>query len=126
MHARSGLNMRVFRAYSSSLGRFINRDPIGENAGANLYAYVDGDPILWTDPSGLIDWVQVQNAVNIGVAVGTGVGVVIGATGGAVVAGVPTVGVGATPGGASGAVIGGALGELSVDSLLEVKILLVR
>lgn len=52
MHARSGLNLTRTRAYSASLGRFINRDPIAERGGTNLYGYVAGDPINLRDPSG--------------------------------------------------------------------------
>ncbi|MBX9571394.1 MAG: LysM peptidoglycan-binding domain-containing protein [Candidatus Obscuribacterales bacterium] len=109
MHAPSGLNLPVFRAYSSSLGRFINRDPIGEDGGINLYAYVNNAPVMATDPSGLVDWGQVQTSVNIGTAAGIGVGAGIGgAAGGAL--GLPAGGIGAIPGSATGAVMGGALG----------------
>jgi RHS repeat-associated protein len=51
-HAASGLNLTVNRAYSSSLGRFLNRDPIAESGGTNLYAYVGNGPIGFSDPSG--------------------------------------------------------------------------
>ncbi len=52
VHSRSGLNLTRTRAYSASLGRFINRDPIEEAGGVNLYAYVANDPVEWSDPSG--------------------------------------------------------------------------
>jgi RHS repeat-associated protein len=52
-HAPSGLNLATYRAYSPSLGRWINRDPIGESGGRNLYAYVGNMPSLRTDPKGL-------------------------------------------------------------------------
>jgi RHS repeat-associated protein len=52
-HARSELSLPLNRAYSAKLGRFINRDPIGEAKGVNLYAYVGNDPISSTDPTGL-------------------------------------------------------------------------
>jgi RHS repeat-associated protein len=41
------------RAYSPALGRFLQTDPIGYAAGANLYGYVGGDPVNWVDPLGL-------------------------------------------------------------------------
>ena len=41
------------RMYSPSLGRFLQSDPIGAAGGSNLYAYVGGDPINASDPSGL-------------------------------------------------------------------------
>lgn len=41
------------RAYQPGLGRFLQTDPIGYQAGANLYAYVGGDPVNFTDPLGL-------------------------------------------------------------------------
>ena len=41
------------RAYQPGLGRFLQTDPIGYEAGANLYAYVGGDPVNATDPLGL-------------------------------------------------------------------------
>lgn len=53
LHQRSGLNLTRARAYNASLGRFINRDPIEEAGGNNLYAYCDNDPIDDSDPSGL-------------------------------------------------------------------------
>jgi RHS repeat-associated protein len=44
-HSGSGLNLTLRRFYSSSLGRWISRDPIEEVGGVNLYAYVDNCPI---------------------------------------------------------------------------------
>ena len=45
MMRQSGLIYYGFRYYSASLGRFLNRDPIGEAGGTNLYAFVENDPV---------------------------------------------------------------------------------
>jgi RHS repeat-associated protein len=54
-HAVSGLNFAVHRAYDSTHARWLNRDPISEAGGINLYAYVRGNPITRIDPLGLAD-----------------------------------------------------------------------
>ncbi len=41
------------RVYLPHLGVFAQTDPIGQQGSPNLYAYVGGDPINWTDPFGL-------------------------------------------------------------------------
>lgn len=40
------------RYYSSNLYRWLNPDPLGSVDGLNLYAFVGGNPITYTDPSG--------------------------------------------------------------------------
>jgi RHS repeat-associated protein len=54
-HRRSGLSLASRRAYSSMLGRWINRDPIQEAGGVNLYTYVSNNPINYSDPEGTCD-----------------------------------------------------------------------
>ena len=49
----SGLHQNGYRDYDPSLGRYIEGDPLGIDAGANLYGYVDGDPVNEEDPFGL-------------------------------------------------------------------------
>jgi RHS repeat-associated protein len=49
----SGLYDFRRRAYHPVLGRFLQRDPLGEAASLNLYAYVFDNPINATDPTGL-------------------------------------------------------------------------
>lgn len=41
------------RTYLPQIGRFLQTDPIGYQAGANLYGYVSGDPVNLIDPLGL-------------------------------------------------------------------------
>lgn len=43
------------RAYSPTLGRFLQTDPTGYDDGLNWYAYVGNDPINRIDPLGLAD-----------------------------------------------------------------------
>lgn len=51
-HARSGLNLTRTRAYNAGVGRWLNRDTIGESGGNNLYGYVANNPINFNDPTG--------------------------------------------------------------------------
>ena len=52
-HAVSGLDFTLHRAYDPTHARWLNRDPIGELGGVNLYAYVGGSPASRIDPLGL-------------------------------------------------------------------------
>jgi len=56
-HAKSRLDMATYRFYDPDLGRWPNRDPIGENGGLNLYAYAANDAIGRIDLLGL-DWLE--------------------------------------------------------------------
>lgn len=49
------------RVYHPQIGRFVQPDPIGYAAGMNLYGYVRGDPVNFTDPLGLQAASQVED-----------------------------------------------------------------
>jgi RHS repeat-associated protein len=51
-HAKSNIDLAVYRTYDPDLGRWLNRDPIAENGGLNLYAYVSNDSARRKDPLG--------------------------------------------------------------------------
>jgi RHS repeat-associated protein len=46
----------LHRYYDPRLGRWLSRDPIGEEGGLNLYAYCGNDPVNRHDPLGLADY----------------------------------------------------------------------
>jgi len=54
-HQNSGLLLYLYRAYDPNLQRFINRDPIDEFGGINLYGFVGNDPLGRVDLWGLKD-----------------------------------------------------------------------
>ena len=51
-HSRSNLDLATYRAYDPDLGRWLNRDPIAEEGGINLYGYGANAPADRIDPSG--------------------------------------------------------------------------
>ncbi|MCU8505063.1 RHS repeat protein [Vibrio vulnificus] len=64
----SGLVYFGYRFYMPNLGRWLNRDPLQEQGGINLYAYVNGDPLGYVDPDGRFAVVMFHPAVAIPVS----------------------------------------------------------
>lgn len=52
-HAASNLDLAVYRAYDPDLGRWLSKDPIGEEGGPNLFAAVFNNPTNRLDQLGL-------------------------------------------------------------------------
>jgi RHS repeat-associated protein len=51
--AETGLNYNYFRDYNPVIGRYVEKDPIGQRGGFNLYRYVGNNPNNRKDPYGL-------------------------------------------------------------------------
>jgi RHS repeat-associated protein len=53
-NADSGLYLTQYRAYNPVIARWLSRDPLGESSdqAANLYAYVNENPVGLRDPEG--------------------------------------------------------------------------
>lgn len=50
----TGLYYNDHRYYDPNRGQYLTPDPLGLRAGINTYGYVDGNPLKYIDPSGLI------------------------------------------------------------------------
>ncbi|MCR4336509.1 MAG: RHS repeat-associated core domain-containing protein [Candidatus Omnitrophica bacterium] len=54
LDTESGLYYYRARYMDPTTGRFLQEDPLGYEGGLNLYSYVNGNPINYIDPSGLL------------------------------------------------------------------------
>lgn len=60
----TGLFVNHYRYYSPNLGRYVQTDPIGLEGGVNTFAYVNGDPVSFVDPYGLVELGQMIRRPN--------------------------------------------------------------
>ena len=51
--AETNSHYNYFRDYNPTTGRYLQRDPIGLDAGINWFGYVQGNPMIYIDPIGL-------------------------------------------------------------------------
>jgi RHS repeat-associated protein len=71
IHAPSGYNLALFRAMDNANGRWLSRDPMGEDVSLNLYEFMGDDPVNISDPLGL--WFGWDDAAAIALGALTGV-----------------------------------------------------
>lgn len=62
---QTGLYNFGHRFYDPALHCWLNRDPIGEDGGLNLYVYCGNDPVNGTDPNGCIPLDTVWDLANV-------------------------------------------------------------
>jgi RHS repeat-associated protein len=88
-HAAVGAEVyNYFRDYDPSVGRYVESDPIGLEAGVNTYSYVGADPLTYFDPRG-----KAGTAVGCAAGawfgpIGCGIGAAIGTAGTIILGGI--------------------------------------
>ena len=93
------------RFYRTDLGRWLNRDPIEEEGGENLYAFCANNPILYYDIIGMSFWDDLIDSAKVAVGLcGIVSGTILGA---------------ATSWTGAGAVGGFAMVAIGVDQVME-------
>jgi len=61
----SGVRYYGFRYYAPGLGRWLNRDPILENGGINIYEFCDNNGVRTVDILGLDTWAIKEVLINL-------------------------------------------------------------
>lgn len=51
--SETNLNYNYFRSYQPNQGRFTQPDPIGLDGGWSRFGYVEANPLMYSDPTGL-------------------------------------------------------------------------
>lgn len=123
--SNGGLYYYRNRYYSPQIGRFVSQDPIGLAGGANVYAYVGGNPIMRRDPSGRFAIIDNLATGAAGAVIGGAAGVINGLISGDSGSQLwNDLGAGALTGGLAGLTDGGSLlwtapTNAAVASLIE-------
>ena len=106
--AETGLYYYRARYYDPKIGRFVSEDPIGFLGGNNFYAYVENNPVNWSDPTGLAS-ARAECMLATTLA-GAATGSTIGAAAGGTTVGLASGGTLTLPGGGAGMAAGGLIG----------------
>ena len=63
--AETGLHYNGHRYYDPDTGRYLRTDPLGIEGGLNLYVYTLNNPLMFTDPDGMVARTVVDSGHNL-------------------------------------------------------------